>query len=153
MFFTFKSYKFVYNLSHIHHSGSTADCSFHHGCIWSFNRHLNILNLFIYYFNTNLFMPKIYTLLSTHSMYCLLSAYTRNLYVPTHSLPESADPQGLVTSNTPSHGKSSCHVLQNKGQPSNILYFFNTKDLHTTFLPSVLRKKSFSTAIFEILQG
>lgn len=37
-------------------------------------------------------------------------------------------------SNAPSHGKGSCRVLQTKRHPSNILYSFNTKDLHTTSL-------------------
>lgn len=153
MVFTFKSCKSVYNLSHIHHSGNLADCSegsFRHGWIWFFNRHLNILNLFIYYFKTNLFMPKICTLspLYVLSPACLYQS------VPTLSLmPDSADPQGPITSNTPSHGKGSCHVLQNKGQESNILYSFNTKDLHTTSLPSVLREKSFSMSTFEMLWG
>lgn len=44
-------------------------------------------------------------------------------------------------SNAPSHGTGSCHVLQTKGHPRNILYSFNTKDLHTTALPSCFERE------------
>lgn len=59
--------------------------------------------------------------------------------MPTASL--STDPQGPIMSSVPSHGTGSCHVLQTEGHPSNILYSFNTKDLHTTALPSCFERK------------
>lgn len=52
------------------------------------------------------------------------------------------DPQGPVMLNAPACCKGSWQVLQTKGHPSSILsFFFNTKDMHTTSLPSILRQK------------